>query len=87
MRFVSDVPGSAFDVVVPAVFDTAHREIDPNTGSVVSSADPMLGLRIDDLPSMPTNQHQFVVRGITYAVRDVQQDGVAGVLVLLQRPN
>ena len=81
MRFV----GIGFDVVVPAVFDEISREIDPATGAVVTGTDPTLGLSIEGLPAMPTNDHRFIVRGTEYAVRDVQQDGVAGLVVFLQR--
>lgn len=70
---------------VDAVFDDAHREIDPNTGAIVSSTDPIIGLRIADLPEMPTNNHQFRVRGVLYRVIDVQPDGVAGLTAQLQR--
>lgn len=72
-------------VTVNAVYDAAHREIDPNTGAVVSSTDPIIGLRISDLPAMPTNQHQFRIRGVLHRVVDVQPDGIAGILVQLQR--
>ncbi|WP_455423986.1 head-tail joining protein [Azorhizophilus paspali] len=37
-----------------AVFDSAHVEIDPETQAPVSSINPVLGVRLADLPNEPT---------------------------------
>ena len=76
------VPGVA---LAQAVFDTAHVSVDPETGAPVSTNNPILGVRLIDLPNKPTNRDHVKARGVLYTVNDVQADGVAGVTIFLRK--
>lgn len=75
-------PGVA---LAQAVFDTAHVSVDPETGAPVSSNNPILGVRLIDLPNTPTNRDLVQARGVLYKINDVQADGVAGVTLFLRK--
>lgn len=75
-------PGIA---LAQAVFDTAHVSVDPETGAPVSSNNPVLGVRLIDLPNKPTTRDRVQARGVLYVVSDVQADGVAGVTIILRK--
>lgn len=68
-----------------AVFDSAHVTVDPETGAPVSSNNPVLGVRVIDLPNEPTNRDRVQARGVLYKIHDVQADGVAGVTLFLRK--
>ncbi|ONH52808.1 hypothetical protein SAMN04490182_4560 [Pseudomonas cedrina] len=68
-----------------AVFDSAHVTVDPETGAPVSSNNPVLGVRVIDLPNEPTNRDRVQARGVLYKIHDVQSDGVAGVMLFLRK--
>ncbi|MBO3274133.1 head-tail joining protein [Pseudomonas schmalbachii] len=68
-----------------AVFDKAHLVIDPETQAVVSSTNPALGVRLQDMPGMPTRRDTVRVRDVLYRIDDVQQDGVSGAVLILRR--
>lgn len=75
-------PGVA---LAQAVFDTAHVSVDPETGAPVSSNNPILGVRLIDLPNKPTSRDKVQARGELYTISDVQPDGVAGVTIILRK--
>jgi hypothetical protein len=75
-------PGVPLD---QAVFDTTHVSVDPETGAPVSSQNPILGVRLVDLPNKPTNRDRVRARGELYQISDVQPDGVAGVTIILRK--
>lgn len=75
-------PGVA---LAQAVFDTAHVTVDPETGAPVSSSNPILGVRLVDLPNKPTNRDLVRARGELFKISDVQPDGVAGVTIILRK--
>ena len=75
-------PGVA---LAQAVFDTAHVSVDPETGAPVSSNNPILGVRLIDLPNKPTSRDKVQARGELYTIHDVQPDGVAGVTIILRK--
>jgi hypothetical protein len=75
-------PGMA---LAQAVFDTTHVSVDPETGAPVSSNNPILGVRLVDLPNEPTNRDRVKARGVLYKINDVQADGVAGVTLFLRK--
>lgn len=68
-----------------AVFDTAHISVDPETGAPVSSQNPILGIRLVDLPNNPTNRDRVRARGVLYMINEPQFDGVAGVTITLRK--
>ena len=75
-------PGVA---LAQAVFDTAHVSVDPETGAPVSTNNPILGVRLIDLPNKPTSRDKVQARGEMYTISDVQPDGVAGVTIILRK--
>lgn len=75
-------PGVA---LAQAVFDSAHISVDPETGAPVSSQNPILGIRLIDLPNDPTNRDRVLARGVLYKINDVQADGVAGATLFLRK--
>ncbi|NMY07585.1 electron transfer flavoprotein [Pseudomonas veronii] len=68
-----------------AVFDTAHVSVDPETGAPVSTNNPILGVRLIDLPNNPTNRDRVRARGVLYMINEPQFDGVAGVTITLRK--
>ena len=75
-------PGVA---LAQAVFDTVHVSVDPETGAPVSTNNPILGVRLIDLPNEPTTRDRVQARGVRYKINDVQADGVAGVTLFLRK--
>ncbi|MNY80823.1 hypothetical protein D3C86_2220570 [compost metagenome] len=67
------------------MFDTAHVSVDPETGAPVSTNNPILGVRLIDLPNKPTSRDKVQARGELYTISDVQPDGVAGVTIILRK--
>ncbi|NWB92329.1 head-tail joining protein [Pseudomonas agarici] len=68
-----------------AVFDTSHVSVDPDTGAPVSTNNPILGVRLIDLPNNPTNRDRVMARGVLYTISEPQFDGVAGVTIILRK--
>lgn len=68
-----------------AVFDTAHVTVDPETGAPISSSNPILGVRLIDLPNNPTTNDRVRARGVLYRINEPQADGVAGVTIILRK--
>lgn len=82
-------------VLASAVFDSAHVQVDPETGAPVSSNNPVLGIRMSDMPAPPIPGSDLIrVSGLptgmawangTYRIDDAQPDGVAGATLYLKR--
>jgi hypothetical protein len=71
-------------VPVDGVFDAAYRR--ENAGEAgVSTSEPAVFLRLEDLPSDPrTDSPTVTINGTAYAVREVEPDGDGGVRLFLQ---
>jgi len=67
-----------------AIFDKAYIEQDPRTQAVVSSHNPTLGVRLQDLPRYPTPADLIQVRGKLYTIDDVIEDGVTAAVLILR---
>lgn len=70
---------------VQAIVDEEFEQIDPNTGAIVSSQQPMIGVKDSDLPKKPELGDTCIVRGVNYRVIEKQQDGQAGTRLILNR--
>lgn len=66
------------------VFQSKHYEVDPDSGMAVQSNRPICGIRLSDLPIVPKVGDRVVVRGKEYRVAETQEDGNAGVMLVLQ---
>lgn len=67
------------------VFTAAYQEVDTSTGAAVSMAQPMLEVRNDDLPRIPTEGDAVTVHGTLYLIVDVRADGVGFLKLLLHK--
>ncbi len=77
-------PAGGAPVAARGIFNDSHVRLDLSTGAQVSSNDPMLELRLADIPRIPlANRDTVVVRGQRYSIRDVQKDsdGMAQLLL------
>lgn len=79
------VDGSpAFSVV--GIYNNVWREVDPQSGTIVSSNQPNLGVRLSDfLGNVPIEGATFTIRSVAYKVTDVQEDGEGGAKCLLHK--
>lgn len=68
--------GGGSSSTVRGVFRSSHRELDVTTGAVISSNQPVIGVRLADLPNGTANRDDRVtVGGVGYSVIEVQRDG------------
>lgn len=76
----------ASSVTVKAVWDRNYIEVDPNTGVAMQSANPMIGVRLADLPGGDATQGDRVTRsGVEYEVVEVRPDSIGHAKLVLQR--
>lgn len=69
-----------------AVFDDNYQAVDPNTGAIITSTNPMLGIRLADLPGGEAQSGDTVTRkGITYRVIEQQPDSEGHARLILHR--
>lgn len=78
-------PKGLASVSIQGIVDMEFEQVDPNTGAIVSSNQPMLGVRDSDLPVAPQKGDLVLMRGLNYQVIERQQDGQAGTRLLLNR--
>jgi hypothetical protein len=77
--------GSGVTADVVGVFDSAYVKVDAGQAGV-SSMGPAVFLRLADLPSDPEIDSPIVtVESVNHVVREVQKDGLGGVLLLMHR--
>lgn len=73
--------GGAFDI--PAVFDENFQIVDPDTEEVVSSQQPGIGVKLANIPFVPTQDDRVSIGRRTFKVTDVQEDGQGGASILM----
>lgn len=83
-RAVTYTPSGGVGVEITAVFDSAHVAVDPDSGVPVHMNQPVLGLRLRDLPVAPAQGDGVTVNGTEYVVVDLQVDGQGGARLRLQ---
>lgn len=76
-------PGNPISIA--GVFSAPGKEVDPQTGAPVQSVAPKLGIRLADLPVLPDAGDQVLVKGVTYNVFGVDEDGQGGAELTLSR--
>ncbi len=72
-------------VNITAVYDGLFEEIDPNTGAVVVSSKPTIGVRDSDLPTTPAIGDTLTIGAQGYKVIEAQADGQGGSKLLLHK--
>jgi hypothetical protein len=73
--------GSPFQVT--GIFDEEYHEVGLLEGPAITSAMPVLGIRLAEFPSPPKQGDQLTVCGKTFAVREVRPDGHGGAKLML----
>lgn len=79
------IRGAQLTPLTNAVFDANYQEVDPETGAIISSVGPMLGVRALDLPELPQSGHQVSVSGVLYHVINVQPDSEGRLNLILHK--
>lgn len=81
---ITYTPGVGAPVSIRGVFEALHVSEDLGQAGV-SAAGPAVFLTLADLPSNPLTDEglRVTVKGVIYKPRDVQPDGLGGVLILL----
>lgn len=69
-----------------AVFDANYIAVDPETGAQITSVNPMIGVRLADLPDGEARQGDEVIRGgFLYRVVDKQPDSEGHAKLILHK--
>lgn len=68
-------PSDGDPVEGTGVFSKVYEIVDPDTENLVSSDQPVLGIKDDDFPKVIEKNELFTIRGKNYRVRDSQADG------------
>ncbi len=67
------------------IFDGLYESVDPNTNTIVTSEQPIVGIRDSDLGQTPRQDDQVLARGVLYRVKEVQTDGQGGSKLYLHK--
>lgn len=68
-----------------AVYDSDYKQIDVNTGAIISSNAPMIELSKRSLLKPITNKDKIFARETLYKVKEIQPDASGALKVLLSR--
>ena len=72
-------------VNIKAVFDKNYEGVDPGTGALVQSTEPVAHVVLSDLPRHPAQDDELTIDGITYYVVNVQEDSEGMAKLALHR--
>lgn len=83
---VAYTPGVGNAETVRGIFDATYTKMDAGNAGV-SAAVPAVFLRLEDLPSDPSDDTacRITAGGTVYKVREAEPDGQGGVVCFLQR--
>ncbi|OGQ23515.1 MAG: hypothetical protein A3I05_01095 [Deltaproteobacteria bacterium RIFCSPLOWO2_02_FULL_44_10] len=82
---ITYTPKGGAPVVMIGIFDDFYESVDPNTGAIITSQQPIVGIRDLDLGQTPRQDDRVFVRGILYRVKEVQTDGQGGSKLYLHK--
>lgn len=82
---VTYLPAAGGSRSMRGIFNEMFTEVDPQSGALISTQQPNLGVRLADFTVPPTVNDRVQVRGITYRVRDCQEDGEGGAKLILSK--
>lgn len=80
---ITYTPNGGAPLTIRAIVDMEFEQVDPQTGAIVSSNQPMIGVKDSDLDFVPTPGDTCVVRDKNYRVIERQQDGQSGTRLIL----
>ena len=79
-------PLSGGTFTIRGIFDETWKEVDPETDVILSSTQPNLGIKLDELGSIkPLTNDTLIVRNEEFRVTDVLEDGQGGATLFLHR--
>lgn len=78
-------PKSGGRIDIQGVFDNEASLVDPDTERLVTSTQPILGIRLRDLDKIPLEGDEVVVRGERFKVVDIREDGLGGASLFISR--
>ncbi|MBI4209525.1 MAG: hypothetical protein HY538_07460 [Deltaproteobacteria bacterium] len=84
-RSVSYQPLTGGIFLIRAIWDESFEQVDPESGAVIASNAPRMGVRLKDLPFTPRKEDTVVREQTPYRVIDSQEDGQGGATLLLHR--
>lgn len=67
------------------IFDNAYVQVDPNTNAAVQSIQPILGIKLSDLPVPPKKGDKAIVRDVSYVIEHVEKDVHGGASLHLHK--
>ncbi len=70
---------------ITAIFDNEFQQVDPDTGAVVISTQPMIGIKDNQLPQPPSKGDRVIIRDVEYKIIDHRQDGQGSSKLLLNK--
>lgn len=73
--------GGAF--TIPAVFDEDFQSVDPDTEEIVSTNRPAIGIKLRNLPFIPSDKDQVEIGERVFKVTDVREDGQGGATIFM----
>jgi hypothetical protein len=80
---ITYTPNGGSPVTLQAIVDMEFEQVDPQTGAIVSSNQPMIGVKDSDLEDTPAPGDTCTVRGQNYKVIERREDGQAGSRLIL----
>lgn len=71
---------------INAIFDNEWEQVDPDTERVISSNQPIIGVRLSDLSRAPTTGDTILIirDQKEYLIQDTREDGQGGVSLFLR---
>lgn len=70
---------------ISGIYDDLYEAVDPNTNTIITSDQPVLGIRNAELGVTPRQGDQVNVRNTDFTVKEVQTDGQGGSKLFLHR--
>ena len=78
-------PSTGGTFTIRGIFDEMWEEVDPDTGIKISTTQPNLGIKENELPFAPLTGDTVEVISEIFKVTDVQEDGQGASTLFLHR--
>lgn len=82
---VTYIPEGLAQLAISGIYKEAYQVITIKDGAPVSTTKPALGVKLDQFPPgfAPAQGDQVLLRARRFTIADVQPDGIAGAMLLL----